>query len=492
MIDRSTITGLGVRRRHPDRSVATLGRRAIEQLRVASGSKDLTPEFLHLMGSMRMVPTIDVVVLTRDEGPLRAEVARAIAQQQGVECIVHRVIGTPHPGDRNRHVTIARARNEARNCGQAPWMMFVDDDIVLPPDAMQRLQSALIANPVYGALGAQVLPECERWNLAAHVGMGATMFRRHVLSRFQFRSEPGRCECLMCCRDLRRQGIGIAYLAGLKATDLNLKKAVSPSRDLSQPRILAAFNRRHLGKFRSQFLRTLRNWGNREPVSVIGYGLYPSEQRVLASLPGIEVQNRPVNGVLPPIRRLFDFQQLVRELPAEAPVAYWDAADVVFQSSLQPLWDEVRAHPGKLLAVREPKSYPYNNAARAWSLSVRDADHRQRAFELMTRNPFLNSGFAAGTADAMLRYFEAAHRMRHGPELSGTSDWGDQMALNVYCHSQPEAWHEVAEGWNYCVHDRQRREFAVSPQGVMYSRRGTPIYVAHGNALSLRKLAIVR
>jgi hypothetical protein len=437
-----------------------------------------------------MPPTVDIVVLTRDEGPLRADVTAAISSQRGVYVELHRIIGAPQPGDASHHVTIARARNKARDCGQSPWMMFVDDDIVLPHDAAIRLQAALVANPLFGALGAQVLPECDRWNLAAHVGMGATMFRREVLSRFQFRAEPGRCECLLCCRDLRQMGIGIAYLSGLRAQHVK-SHSPAPSAASQKPRILAAFNRRHLARFRQQFLRTLRAWGNREQVSVVGYGLYPSEQNVLARLPGVDVRNRQVNGTMPPIRRLFDFQEIVRQLPPQTPVAYWDAADVVFQASLNPLWDEVRNRPGKLLAVREPKSLPHNAAARAWSLSIRDPDHRERAFSLLSTNPFLNSGFAAGTADAMLRYLETAHRMRTGPELTGTSDWGDQLALNVYCHSQPQAWHEVAEGWNYCVHDRQRKEFAVRPDGRMISRRGTPIYVAHGNALSLRKLAIL-
>jgi hypothetical protein len=260
--------------------------------------------------------------------------------------------------------------------------------------------------------------------------------------------------------------------------------------DSPKPRILAAFNRRHLGKFRQQFLQTLRACGNDEQVSVVGYGLYPSEQSVLARIPNIDVRNHAVNGVMPPIRRLRDFQEIVQKLRPDNPVAYWDAADVVFQSSLEPLWEEVRRHPGKLLAVREPKSYPNNGAARSWSLSICDPEHRARAFSLISANPFLNSGFAAGTADAMLRYLKAAHRMRHGPELAGTTDWGDQLALNVYCHSQPDRWHEIAEGWNYCVHDRKRREFAVLPDGRMISRRGTPIHVAHGNALSLRKLAV--
>jgi hypothetical protein len=46
------------------------------------------------------------------------------------------------------------------------------------------------------------------------------------------------------------------------------------------------------------------------------------------------------------------------------PVAYWDAADVYFQSSLVKLWELVRANSAKLLAVQEPKSHPEKRRGR--------------------------------------------------------------------------------------------------------------------------------
>src|SRR6185436_19359803 len=132
--------------------------------------------------------------------------------------------------------------------------------------------------------------------------------------------------------------------------------------------------------------------------------------------------------------------------------------------------------PQQLLAAREPRGYPSNPAVRAWSLTITDRHHRENAFRLLQRYPFLNSGFAAGTARTVAQYLAEADRLRHSPELIGTRDWGDQMALNLYCHSDPTRWFEVSDGWNYCVHDRARGEVRIR-QGQLFSARHTPIHV---------------
>jgi hypothetical protein len=223
-----------------------------------------------------------------------------------------------------------------------------------------------------------------------HVAMAATLFRRHVLARIRFRWKAGRCECQCCCDDLRAMGLGITYLPAAKARHLERQQPsgaslqpapqppVSPRTLDAYPAacILTAFNRRHYDKFRHQFLRSLRAAGNKDRVIVVGYGLYPSERRVLAQTAGVEAIHLPVNGILPPIRRLRDFQPIVAALPPDTPVAYWDAGDVAFQGSLTNLWRTALEHPDRLLAVREPKGHPQNSAVAAWTLSIRDAPSR--------------------------------------------------------------------------------------------------------------------
>jgi hypothetical protein len=381
--------------------------------------------------------------------------------------------------------------------------------VILDPGCVRRLADGLRARPGFAALGADYLGESTAhgaWSRPdRHIAMGATLFRRAALSQIRFRAEPNKCECLCCCDDLRRLGLAIAYLPEALAwhhrTEVDHAR---PDRGCDHRRsevaelpgrVLAAFDRRHLERFRRQFLGSLRAAGNNEPVTAVGYGLYPSEQRILARTPGLELVARPAGGggaERPPIRRLHDFADVVASWPEATPAAYWDAGDVIFQSRLATLWTLVRSHPGKLMAVREPVSFPRNPAVRAWTQSIHDLQARRRAFALLSSRPFLNSGFAAGTAQTLRAYFREADRLIHSTDLRGSTDWGDQTALNLYCHSQPERWHQVDQGWNYCVHDRPHGEVHVRPTGRVVASTGCPIHVVHGNALSLPQMVISR
>src|SRR5262249_25104495 len=112
-------------------------------------------------------------------------------------------------------------------------------------------------------------------------------------------------------------------------------------------RILTAFDRNHFSRFPRQFVASLRASGNREPLAAVTYGLHPGERSLLEAA-GLEIVAKPMNGVSSALRRLHDFQEIVRHWPPETPVAYWDAGDVLFHGSLAPLWDMVRQTPAKL------------------------------------------------------------------------------------------------------------------------------------------------
>ena len=438
--------------------------------------------------------SVDLVVLSRDSGPFPRELELALRGQLGVRLVIHRIIGSPRASDANRWQTIARARNVAKTFGNSPWLMFVDDDVVPDAHCVRHLLDGLKRRPAYGALAADYLGESGSGAPRGHVGMGATLFRRAALARVQFRWSAGHCECRCCCDDLRAMGIGIGYLPAARARHRKRSDVQScgircpapmPLPGKPAPRVLAAFDRRHYDKFRRQFLASLRRHANGEPVTAVTYGLYPSELCVLASQPNVEVWPLPASRILPPVRRLRDFQDVVARLPSETPVAYWDAGDVVFQDSLSALWGEVAAHPDKLFAVREPKGHPHNRAVAAWTLTIRNSAARRRAFGLLSNRPFLNSGFAAGTAATLLDYLREADRLRAGPDLVGSADWGDQTVLNFFCHTNPARWRETEEGWNYCLHDRRAGEVIVGQKGRFLSRRGTPVRVVHGNARSM-------
>jgi hypothetical protein len=248
---------------------------------------------------------------------------------------------------------------------------------------------------------------------------------------------------------------------------------------------LAAFDHRHVRLFLERFLASLRAAGNREPVVAVTYGLRSGQLEALARHPRVEIVSLPLGDESVPRQRLRDFAALAQKLPAQTPLAYWDAGDVRFQARLGGLWDLVRAHPRQLLAAREPFHHPENASVARWTLSVNDPAARQRAFDLLTSRPCLNAGFAAGTADVLARYGQAAYGLLHSRALRGSTDWGDQTALNLYCHSDPEAWHEVEQCWNYCLCGRPRGEAYWERDGRIASRQGKPIHVVHGNALSL-------
>src|SRR6516164_3218992 len=130
---------------------------------------------------------VDVVILSRDESPLPTEVQAGLGAQMGVRLISHRVVGTPLPSDACRWATIARARNAGKSLGRSPWLMFLDDDVRLAPDAIDRLRRGLLANLLFGAMAADYLGEAAGACSTPHVAMGATLFRREVLNRIRFR-----------------------------------------------------------------------------------------------------------------------------------------------------------------------------------------------------------------------------------------------------------------------------------------------------------------
>jgi hypothetical protein len=255
---------------------------------------------------------------------------------------------------------------------------------------------------------------------------------------------------------------------------------------VSAPRVLAAFNRRDFRRFCQQFLTTFRAQGNRETVTAVSYGLYPSEVAMLRGKPGVEVITIADNGVCPALRRLRDFQDVIARWPKDTLVAFWDAGDVQFQSNLESLWDLVRANPGVLLVAREPKSYPENPVIRTWTNWILDAEARRRAFDLLSTHTFLNSGFGAGTAYAVMRYLREADRLLHSPALAGVGDWGDQPAMNLFCYTTPGSFQEIWTGWNFTLAGRHPTEYRVGNDGRFTARDGRTIHVVHGNSATLR------
>jgi hypothetical protein len=436
---------------------------------------------------------VDVVMLSAADGPLDPRVERGLAAQAGVQPRLFRVTAAPRPGETNRWQTIAHGRNQGKQSGNAAWLMFLDDDVVLRPGTIAALKQELEQRPLYGALAADYLGEARPNAIAPHVAMGATLFRRAALESIEFRSTTIKCECQCACDDLRARHVAIDYHGKLSAEHVERRPRDGATAGAYQahPRppeagiILAAFDAGHAKLFREQFVASLRAAGNQEQVIAVAYGLRPRQLRDLRSLPRVHVVPRRLGFLSPARRRLVDFAEIVARLPAHAPVAYWDAGDVLFQRPLDDLWAQVARHPDRLLAVAEPWRYPGNPAVSDWTLSIADRLAREYAFDLISERPYLNSGFLAGSAGVLLRYFRAADRLLSTPALLGTTDWGDQTALNLYCHSNPGVWREIDEQWNYCLCGRPLDAMTRRGDGVFIDRQGETICVLHGNARTL-------
>ncbi len=441
---------------------------------------------------------IDLILLSRELSPPRQDVWRGIQIQDGVELRIHRLEGPVHLDDPNRYATIARARNRAKTLGSAPWVMLLDDDVVLGPSCLTRLVEGLDRKRGFAALGAdsagEMTPELQNWDYPHHVGMAATLFRRERLEELTFRWEPGKCECRCCCDDLRRAGFGIGYLGTAQAWHRPMQQAILRPQAEPSPRtaaggvetggrILTAFDRNHFSRFRRQFMTTLRASGNREPLSAVTYGVHPTERSVLAAA-GINVFSRPENAVSSALRRLRDFQDVIAGWPEDTPVAYWDAGDVLFQGSLAPLWDLVRAHPDRLLVAREPVGIGESPVIVPWTNHILDPVVRTEMRELLATRPFINAGFAAGTVRALMGYLREGDRLLQN-ELKGVLHWGDQVAMGHYIHHNPAAWLEISDSWNYCVIFRNQSTYRIAPGGRVQSLDGTPVHVVHGNGRTL-------
>jgi hypothetical protein len=401
---------------------------------------------------------VDILVLSRDGTDLSRDVLAGLHAQPGVRCLVYRVVGRPRASDASRLQTIARARNRARELGTSPWVLFLDDDVALAPGCIAALVQGLQRlGPSWGAIAADYMGEGGQCLAVGHVAMGATLFRREALQSVRFRWQEGKCECRCCCEDLGRRGFRIGYWPAARATHMPRTDSAAPRPAAAAARILTAVDWYHVERFRRLFLPTLKASGNRIPVSVAAYGLAPTELRALASEALVaEVLERPASGHSPGVRRMLDFQVLLAPHSPSRIVAYWDAGDVLFQERLDALWRVAAENPDRLLVVREPVSHPANPALAAWTLRMPNLAVRRRVFDLLAPRPFLNGGFVAGSVATMRTFLQfGASFLRWADLLEEPAS--DQLALNYYCHTHPDRWREVDEGWNYCLAYRRRR-----------------------------------
>ena len=97
--------------------------------------------------------SVDVLTVLGPGRAILEPVLSALDNQGDVE-LHHHVIDSPSPlPGESRIGTIARARNLAKTEGKEHYVMFLDDDVMLPPLGIQRLVYAFIFNRSHAAIG---------------------------------------------------------------------------------------------------------------------------------------------------------------------------------------------------------------------------------------------------------------------------------------------------------------------------------------------------
>lgn len=165
-----------------------------------------------------MIP-VDVLTVLGPGRIIKESVYEALKDQGNVN-INHYIIQEPPLFNEGRVDAIARARNKAKGFGDSHYVMFLDDDVVLPPSGIEKLIFALFFNRRYAAIGIDYQNITNQPFGRIHVAMGAVMFLRPILEQIHFRTEPNVCECYCCCEDIRRMGYLIDYLPGVQAKHL--------------------------------------------------------------------------------------------------------------------------------------------------------------------------------------------------------------------------------------------------------------------------------
>jgi len=158
---------------------------------------------------------VDVLTVLAPGECMRPEALAALSDQGAVH-LRHHQEWEPRRAGENRYQAIARARNQIKQWGQSPYLLFLDRDVVLPQGGIERLVLWLLFNPGYAGIGFNYQDPAP--TPAPHVALGATLFVRGILERFSFRAAAGQCECACLCTDLRAAGYQIDYFPGYRAT----------------------------------------------------------------------------------------------------------------------------------------------------------------------------------------------------------------------------------------------------------------------------------
>lgn len=124
------------------------------------------------------------------------------------------------PGE-SRAAVIARTRNIAKTYGHAPYLFFLDSDVVIPEDSLFPLAEMLSSDNRLAGIGLCYFDGEDPLVVPApHVACGATLYRRELLEEITFFGQLRRCECSHALKAFRNKGYDLIYHPTIRATHL--------------------------------------------------------------------------------------------------------------------------------------------------------------------------------------------------------------------------------------------------------------------------------
>lgn len=152
--------------------------------------------FSPVLSRLRM-QTLRPVVFVVDSGSIdgtKEAVQRQIESgvQGGLDL---NLLEVPGP-DRLKAYSICKVRHFCSEHCKTKILMFIDSDVLLPPDIIGPMLKQLDDNPKIGMLGIRYDPRTN------HVKMGATMILAQLAKEHKWRMTDNACECINFSKDI--------------------------------------------------------------------------------------------------------------------------------------------------------------------------------------------------------------------------------------------------------------------------------------------------
>lgn len=122
--------------------------------------------------------------------------------------------------DDNRNA--AGARTRVKRYGTSPYVLMMDNDIILAKESIKRMVEFLEKNENYAAIAIskhQVPEGPNEVTIQPHIDSAPVLWRLEDLQKitFEYRTQ---CECMAACEDIRNMGKEIGFLNGIRATHI--------------------------------------------------------------------------------------------------------------------------------------------------------------------------------------------------------------------------------------------------------------------------------